>query len=569
MSPGRTLERPAGEHDAAAEPEARRPEEALPAAGVLALQRSAGNQAVQQLLGRPQQPTLQRLRLGGLLGDAIDWASAKMKLERLRSGKLVTVEDWQNMRAALSSADYRAAVDAFENFTGDAKEKDAFLKGLKADELSIFTSLIASRPKEEGEADTLEERVETSANPERAKQALEELTKLREKDDMSRARLTLGLVDLLVWGVAESRDETSDVGGEGIIGIDHAVNAAETLLAMPLPAYLDVVINLALTGGKAKSKEYEQRRVESLLILKAVAARKSAYKKNAAKAGKEVGAFADEIRGDDPEELIERTSTRDIGDGEGLQQKFTMSCGPTSIQIVMGEADPVFALDVSDEAKHDLNYKSDVGKQQEKLLGKAAAPRELEPRWKAFKATMNGAAIPPEDVPKWQALLKWLGGRKHSVKRKDEGMALAEAAGFTRDELGQFKKYFVGLETEPGLDVPEFQDRIQKAKLSAVTNAKYPLHQFAKGALKDSDLEDIYKALFRGRDVLFGVYWNGGGGHYMVLTDTRGDAADAVTVREFLLSDPWEGDSQWITGDDLKKGNFGTAGSGWVDDMYY
>ena len=517
----------------------------------------------------PPGPTLQRLRIGGFLGEVIDRAYAKRSLEQLKAGTLVSVKDWQRMREALSPSDYRSAVQAFENYSGDAKAKDDFLKALKPDELSIFTHLIASRPVEEGDADTLEERVESSANPERAKQALAELTKLREKDAASRARLTLGLVDLLVWGVAEARDESSDVGGEGIIGIEHAVNAAEALLAMPLPAYLDVVINLSLTGGKAKSKEYEQRRVESVLILKAVAARKEAFKKNAKKAGEQIGDFADEIRGEDTEALIASTSTRDIGGDDGLQQKFTMSCGPTSIQIVMGEADPVFALEVSDEAKHDLDYDSDVGRMQAKLLGKAAAPRALEPRWKAFKAYLNGSTIPPADLPKWQSMFKWLGGRGHTPAKRDEGIALAEAAGFTRDELRAFKKYFVGLETEPGLQVGEFQTAVAQSKLSAVTNAKYPLHQFAKGAVKDTDLEDIYKGLFRGRDILVGVIWNGGGGHYMVLTDVRGDAGDAVTVREFLLSDPWEGDSQWITGADLKAGKFGTTGSGYIDDIYY
>ena len=570
MPPERTLERRPGEPETLDEA-ARAREQPPPAAHVLALQRSAGNQAVQQMLSAPAHtgPTLQRLRIGGFLGEVIDKAYARRSLEQLKSGTLISVKDWQRMQQALSPSDYRSAVEAFENFSGDAKAKDDFLKALKPDELSIFTHLIASRPAEEGDAETLEERVESSANPERAKQALTELTKLREKNATTRARLTLGLVDLLVWGVAEARDDSSDVGGEGIIGIEHAVDAAEALLAMPLPAYLDIVINLSLTGGKAKSKDYEQRRVESVLILKAVAARKAAFKKDAKKAGEQIGDFADEIRGEDTEALIESTSTRDIGGGDGLQQKFTMSCGPTSIQIVMGEADPVFALEVSDEAKHDLDYDSDVGKMQAKLLGKAAAPRALEPRWKAFKAYLNGTTIPAADLPKWQSMLKWLGGRGHTAAKRDEGIALAEAAGFTAEELRAFKKYFVGLETEPGLQVGEFQSAIAKSKLSAVTNAKYPLHQFAKGAVKDTDLEDIHKGLFRGRDILMGVIWNGGGGHYMVLTDVRGSTDDAVTAREFLLSDPWEGDSQWITGADLKAGKFGTTGSGYIDDIYY
>ena len=98
--------------------------------------------------------------------------------------------------------------------------------------------------------------------------------------------------------------------------------------------------------------------MESALILKAVAARKSEYQKDEAAARKAVGGFAEDIRGEDTAKLTEQTSTRDIGGKTGLQQKFTMSCGPTSIQIVRGEADPVFALDISKTAKHTLDYKT-------------------------------------------------------------------------------------------------------------------------------------------------------------------------------------------------------------------
>ena len=63
--------------------------------------------------------------------------------------------------------------------------------------------------------------------------------------------------------------------------------------------------------------------------------------------------------------------------------------------------------------------------------------------------------------------------------------------------------------------------------------------------------------------------WTGGGGHYMTLTDVMGDPAKAVSQRKFLLSNPWDGSSEWISGDDLKKGNFGKAGSGYIDDIYY
>jgi hypothetical protein len=247
-----------------------------------------------------------------------------------------------------------------------------------------------------------------------------------------------------------------------------------------------------------------------------------------------------------------------------------MSCGPTSIQIVHGEADPIYALDISKTAKHDLNYQSTVGTEQEKLLGHDAAPRTLKPRWDAFVAAINGLTPPAGDVPKWQALLAWMGGNAFTATDLPGGKALANGLGFPDAELGEFKKYIKGLQTEPGLTVPEFQQRIQAAKLTKVTNVSYPLKQFtAANRPKDKDLEEMWNDLFRGRDILIGVIWSAGGGHYMALTDARGDAKLPGSQREFLLSDPWEGDSQWITGANLAAGSFGTTGTGYIDDIYY
>jgi len=55
----------------------------------------------------------------------------------------------------------------------------------------------------------------------------------------------------------------------------------------------------------------------------------------------------------------------------------------------------------------------------------------------------------------------------------------------------------------------------------------------------------------------------------MTLTDVRGDPKAAASTRDFMLSDPWEGDSQWLTGANLAAGNFGTTGTGFIDDIYY
>jgi hypothetical protein len=567
-------------------------------ASLLQLQRSAGNQAVQRMLA-PSRPTLQRMAFIDVLGPLLetgDWTAAKKKARakeilaeskdldpakadeqaaaevdaaakheaKIKSGQLITIDEWVVMKKGLTEGEYDEVVAAFEAWKGDAKAKETFIGSVPQEKLYLFTAGIAKKP---GSTEPLEKQLESSPNAARAEQARKELVALQGKSPKHKARLTDGIVALLAWGVAERR-KAGDLGGEGIIGIEQAVDAAETLVLMSTAAYVDTVLKLDTTGGFLAS--WNERRVESVLILKAVAARKSRYKTEEEAARKEVGGFAGDVRGEDADKLAELTSLRDIGGGTGLQQKFTMSCGPTSIQIVRGESDPVYALDLSKTAKHTLDYKNKVGDEQEKLLGKDAAPRQVKDRWDAFQAALNGLTPAAADVPKWEALLQWVAGDPHHAALQAQGATLAGGLGFSADDLAAFRKYLPGLMTEPGLDVPEFQDRVKAAKLAGVTNDKYPLKQFTKSSRPtDKDLEDLWNVLFRGRDVLFGVYWNAGGGHYMTLTDARGDAKQPGSKREFMLSDPWEGDSQWITGADLSAGSFGTAGSGWIDDIYY
>jgi hypothetical protein len=561
-------------------------------ASVLQLQQSAGNQAVQRML-------VQRMTFVDVLGPLLetgDWVAAKKQARakeilagskdkdqakadeqaaaevdaatqhaaKIKAGQLITIDEWVEMKKGLTEGEYEEVIAAFEAWKGDPKEKETFIGSVPQDKLSLFTAGIATKP---GSTEPLEKQLQGSPNAARAEQARKELVALQAKSAKHKARLTDGIVALLAWGVAERR-KAGDLGGEGLIGIEQAVDAADTLVLMSTAAYVDTVLKLDTTGGFLAT--WNERRVESVLILKAVAARKSRYKSEEEAARKEVGGFAGDIRGEDPDKLAELTSLRDIGGDSGLQQKFTMSCGPTSIQIVRGESDPVYALDISKTAKHTLDYKNKVGDEQEKLLGKAAAPRQVKDRWDAFQAALSGLTPPAADVPKWQALLQWLAGDPHDAALQAEGATLAGGLGFSADDLAAFKKYMAGLLTEPGLDVPEFQDRVKAAKLAGVTNDKYPLKQFTKSSRPtDKDLEDLWTVLFRGRDVLFGVYWSAGGGHYMTLTDARGDAKEAGSKREFMLSDPWEGNSQWITGADLSAGNFGTAGTGWIDDIYY
>jgi len=412
---------------------------------------------------------------------------------------------------------------------------------------------------------TIEEKIAGLANEKAALIALAEL-KVKKAND-KKARLTQQLMELLVMGVAKPMNTDSDLGAEGIIGIHHANNAADALIGMEMLDYSDVVMKLNLTGGdNVKSDKF----VEKILILKAVGARKDKYISKDASAKSEVGDFAKDIRNMDADTLKEMTSLRDHGGGDGLQQKYTMSCGPTSIQIVYGESDPVFALDVSKKAKHTLDYNNDVGDQQAKWLDKSSMiPRKVMDKWNSFKGYVNGLVIPPGDVPKWQALLAYIQGDPFDAGLKAQGEALAGVGGYTATDIQNFNTHFPF--SQPGMTVPDYQKALTDSDVDDVTGSTHTLHQFNKTSnpVKDSDLDDVWKELFRGRDVPVGVFWSGGGGHYMVFTQAKGDPPTGGGSREFLLSDPWEGTSEWLSNDDVKNGNFGTFGSGYIDDIYW
>jgi hypothetical protein len=475
---------------------------------------------------------------------------------KLQMNILLSINEWVLLKKVASKDDYMTAVKAFDSFSGDAAAKEQFLKSIPNDKLYLFSDLIPKQEKKPTDK-PIEEQIKTTANPKRAETALAELKTMQAIDEKSKSRLTDAIIELLVWGVAKPRS-TDAVGGEGIIGIEHAVNAAEALIAMKLPAYLDIVMKLALTGGDKNT--WDQQQVESVLILKAVAARKSKYQADEKKAKEDVSTFAEGIRGQDLEELKKATSTRDIGGGTGLQQRFTMSCGPTSIQIIRGESDPVYAMDISTTGKHTTEYKSKVAQEQKSIMGKDLIPREVMDDWKAFQGKINGLDVSAgTDVLKWQALLKYIEGKNFNARLKNEGVALANAQGFSNERLDEFRQYYPF--NEPGLSWNEWVTKAQ-AQLSGVIGPSNP-HSFP-GGVTNNHLNDVWKSLFRGRDVGIAVLWPQGGGHVMVFSDCKGTPPTGGAGRSFLLSDPWEGTSEWLTDAQVTGGQLGTHGQGKV-----
>jgi hypothetical protein len=501
---------------------------------------------------------------------------AQKLLAEVKAGKIIQINDWLQMKSGLTRDQYQDAIKGFVQ-SSELTAKEKFLKSIREDRegrIDILTDII---PKKERTptGQPLEEEIKVSGNPARAKRALDQL-KVLQADKKSSNRLTDPLIEILVWGVANSRS-SSEVGKEGILGVEQALNAAEALIAMPLQVYMDIVIKLNLTGGTKSG--WDQRQVESALILKGLAARKTMFDSHSPKASQEIGRFAQEIRDKPTDELINDTSVRDIGDSKGLKQQFTMTCGPTSIQIIKGEADPIYALQVSNQEKkkYDLTgFETSVARDQKRILEKSVVPRYVYKKWTEFTtktdiiiddtsiniSIRNGLHNFRADLEGYKLL-----GLPNDSDLKEQGIETSRSIGFEDKDFDSFKNY-KPWSVVPGMYEDTFDDK-SRMELLDVTAGEIlsrehleftPVGESENYPTKnlDASLADLWEALDKGRDIGVTIYYSdasGGhasGGHYMVFTDCKGSQADP----QFLLSDPWNGTSKWFTMAELKNGEF-------------
>ena len=123
-----------------------------------------------------------------------------------------------------------------------------------------------------------------------------------------------------------------------------------------------------------------------LNLWRAHTARQKAYIVKALAAGRkmaDIGKFADEIRPKSDKWLADHLNVveEDPGAkvGPGIRQQWEMSCGPTTVQVLHGQTDPIYALkltgggDVTKVGSH-----AEAKKEQGKLLkGHGSTPTEL------------------------------------------------------------------------------------------------------------------------------------------------------------------------------------------------
>jgi hypothetical protein len=244
------------------------------------------------------------------------------------------------------------------------------------------------------------------------------------------------------------------------------------------------------------------------------------------------------------------------GDNDGLFQRFSGSCGPTTAQMILAEADPVRAFEI-----HDAGLVS-----SEPDDGPALFQAELLQRYKAVARSRqvhqnrlrvrNGldelvrrGELDPDAA---KALERHVQGQRAAAAKVRTALAALRglAGGFpSDDDLAEMR-------ADPrkgpeGLSFEEFGHMLDSV-LRPVTGCRYRRLGPADGIEPGQAgryLDQVEAALQQGYDVPFGAAVSE---HWMMLSAVQGRPPQ----REFLVTDPFSGRTAWIGEAKLVSGEF-------------
>lgn len=403
-----------------------------------------------------------------------------------------------------------------------------------------------------------------SPNATRAKETGDELLKLQQRHGPE--RMTDDLIRMLTAAVdkprsADARETT------GIMGRDSALKTARALIEMPPEDFARVRDLLADAAVGARDPKLEQA-----LLLKAIGAGYTPPRVDSpptlnAPFFERLALFAAGIHGESGPSLLRSTTL--VGQ-ETLQQRYTHSCGPSVIQMLKGQQDPIFAWELHQGgAIGGLDANTQAARQQKEWLeagGGLAIPRSLQADVADVQTpySLLAVMIIPDRLGALQGtklqdlkvLQQYIGG-KIDVPSQQQKSQIARAF----EDLHRNYREDLGAIRTATLD--RIHQVVLQCGLAAVDGSnigtgmpltpellldKTGLHYDDRGfeLIDDDEIDANWdkaaEELDAGRAIPLGI-GGGGSAHFLLLSDVRGEGPG----REFLVTDPMDATTSWVS----------------------
>jgi hypothetical protein len=288
-------------------------------------------------------------------------------------------------------------------------------------------------------------------------------------------------------------------------------------------ADMDPVNRFVFTGLQAAAQSPQEQEY----LLKALAAGHSVS---------EIADFAKEIRGKSPEWMHNNLRLTGDADGTpGLKQQWSMSCGPTTTQVIHGELDPIYALSVhKDNADiHGVDPQPDAS------------------IWDQIKARATGKPLGEHSMADEQADILTNGGGTAIERGKNggKGMGLPDALQTLADRTGVTYN-MTGTASSPvvAADAGVLSQLVGRALDIGAASSNAGV--FAK---LDADLAKGIPAGIRVSDAA------NSGGHFVAVTGSFGQGED----KTYVLHDPMAGQTVYVKASDLQQGKIIPKIAGW------
>jgi hypothetical protein len=265
-----------------------------------------------------------------------------------------------------------------------------------------------------------------------------------------------------------------------------------------------------------------------------------------------------------------RSASAATPDQDGLFQRFTGSCGPTTVQMMLAEHDPVFAFAIHDEGLLSDSTSDKTARFQRVLLEKYGGGKSLGRVESWLRARVHnalGRLVADEviDPATRRSLDRYLfDGMALDAEARRGLLALRERYGFPSDTEVARMRARPWPRADEGIGTDALVEIVNEL-YAPTSGTRYEARLFSRGHVFRF-LDEVAQVLKSGVDVPFGC---SDPGHWMLLSAVKGRKPH----RSFLVSDPDGGRTVWVDEKSFRRGTFlieqlflaGPGQTPWVD----